>query len=57
MLNKMGKPRPLFLFFSSTNFTEKTVGFSGIRTPIAGKEGEQADHFDHHHGPITDYVT
>ena len=28
-----------FSFFSNTNFTEKTVGFSGIR-----EEGEHADH-------------
>ena len=34
--------------FSNTNFTEKTVGFSWIRTWIVGKEGE---HADHHHGP------
>ena len=34
----------LFLFFSSTNFTEKTVCFSGIQTQIVGVEGEHADH-------------
>ena len=26
----------LFLFFTNINFTEKTVGFSGIRTRIVG---------------------
>ena len=34
----------LFLFFSNTNFTEKTVGVSWIRTRIVGVEGEHADH-------------
>ena len=34
----------LFSFFSNTNGTEKTVGFSGIRTKIVGVEGEHADH-------------
>ena len=29
----------LFSFFSNTNFTEKTVGFSRIRTQIVGVEG------------------
>ena len=29
----------LFSFFSNTNFTEKTVGFSKIRTRIVGVEG------------------
>ena len=43
----MGQPRPLFClfsFFSNTNFTEKTVGVSRIRTQIVGVEGEYADH-------------
>ena len=42
----MGQPRPLFvfLFFSNTNFTEKTVDVSGIRTRIVGLEGKHADH-------------
>ena len=43
----MGQPRPLFrwiLFFSNTNFTEKTVGFSGIWTWIVRVEGEHTDH-------------
>ena len=35
----------LFIFgFSTTNFTEKTVGFSGTRTRIVGLEGEHVDH-------------
>ena len=34
----------LFSSFSNTNFTEKTVGFSGIRTRIVGVEGKHADH-------------
>ena len=34
----------LFLFFLNTNFTDKTVGFIGIRTRIDGEEGEHADH-------------
>ena len=34
----------LFSFFSNTNFTEKTVGFSRIRTQIVGVEGGHADH-------------
>ena len=33
-----------FFFFSNTNCTEKTVGFSGIRTQIVGIKGEHADH-------------
>ena len=33
----------LFSFFSNTNFTEKTVGFSKIRTRIVGVEGQRAD--------------
>ena len=43
----MDKPRPLFclfLFFSNTNFTEKTVHFCTIRTLIVGVEGKHADH-------------
>ena len=43
----MRQPGPLLrlvLFFSSTNFTEKTVGISGIQTWIGGVEGERADH-------------
>ena len=42
----MGQPRPLFcllLFFSNTDFTEKTVDVSRIRTRIVGVEGEHAD--------------
>ena len=39
----------LFSFFSNTNFTEKTVGFSGTRTQIARIEGEHADHYN---GPL-----
>ena len=34
----------LFLLFSSTKLTEKTVGFSGIQTQIVTVEGEHADH-------------
>ena len=34
----------LFSFFSNTNFTEKTVDFSGIQTWIVGGEGEHTDH-------------
>ena len=34
----------LFLFFSNTNCTEKTVGFSRIRTRIVRVEGKHADH-------------
>ena len=34
----------LFSFFSNSNFTEKTVGFSGIRTRIVGVKSEHADH-------------
>ena len=33
----------LFSFFSNTNFTDKTVGFSGIWTQIVGVEGKHAD--------------
>ena len=33
-----------FSWFSHTNFTEKTVGVSGIRTRIVGVESEHADH-------------
>ena len=36
---KMGLPWPLFVYFRSFQtqvFTEKTVGFSGIRTWIVG---------------------
>ena len=42
----MGQPRPfcLFSFFLRTNFKEKTVGYSGIRTRMVGVEGEHADH-------------
>ena len=36
--------------FPVTNFTEKTVGFSRIRTRIVGAEGEHVP-LDHHHGP------
>ena len=32
------------LFFLSSNFTGKTVGFSGIRTQIVGVEGKLSDH-------------
>ena len=44
---KMAQPRPIFLyflFFSNTNSTEKTVGFSGIRTQFVRVEGKHADH-------------
>ena len=34
----------LFLFFSNTNFTEKTEDVSGIQTRIVGVEGKHADH-------------
>ena len=34
----------LFSLFASTNSTEKTVDFSGIRTRTVGVEGEHADH-------------
>ena len=34
----------LFSVFPNTNFTEKTIGFSGIRTRIVRVEGEHADH-------------
>ena len=47
LFQKIGQPRPLFrlfLFFSDTNFTGKTVGVSGIQTRIVGVEGEHADH-------------
>ena len=43
----MGHSHPLiclFSFFSNTNFTETSVGFSGIRTRIVRVEGEHADH-------------
>ena len=33
----------LFSFFSNTNFTEKTVGVSWIRTQIIRLKGEHAD--------------
>ena len=33
----------IFILFKH-NFTEKTVGFTGIRTRIVEVEGEQADH-------------
>ena len=33
----------IFVLFKH-NFTEKTVGFSGIRTRIASVEGEHVDH-------------
>ena len=39
----MGQLRPRFLFFSITNFTEKSVDLSWIRTRIVGVEGEHAD--------------
>ena len=34
----------LFSFFSNTNFTEKTVSFSGNRTRIVALEGKHVDH-------------
>ena len=43
----MGQLRPLFVYFRSFQtqmFTEKMVGFSGIRTRIVGVEGEHAYH-------------
>ena len=33
-----------FSLFLNAKFTEKTVGFSGIRTQIVAVEGEHADH-------------
>ena len=47
----MGHARPLFVYFRSFQtkvLQEIAVGFSRIRTQIAGMEGELADH---HHGP------
>ena len=44
---RMGQPRPLFLYFCSFQtqiLQKKTVGFSGIRTRIVGVEYEHADH-------------
>ena len=46
----------LFLFIfnlSKSNFTEKNVGFSGIRTLIFIVEGEYADHH-HPHCPTNE---
>ena len=42
----MGQPRPLFVYFrfSNTNFEEKSVDVSRIRTQIIRVEGEHADH-------------
>ena len=34
----------VFLFFSSTKFTDKTLGLSRIRTRIVGVESEHSDH-------------
>ena len=34
----------LFSFFSNTNFTEKTIVISRIRTGIVGVKGKYADH-------------
>ena len=42
----MYQARPLsclFSFFLNTNFTEKTVDFSGIQTRIVGLEGKHVD--------------
>ena len=42
----MGQPRRLFClfsFFSSTNFTEKTVDVSWIQTRIIGVDGKHGD--------------
>ena len=54
------QPRPLFclfLLFSNTNFTQKTVSFTGIQILIAGKEGERARwQLDHHHHHCPFYV-
>ena len=55
----MGQRRPLFvyfLFFSNTNFTEKTVGFCGLQTQIIRVEGEHADHLTSTTAPSTDLV-
>ena len=41
-----------FAIFQPKILTEKTVGFSRIRTRIIGVEGER-----HCHGPIIYYVT
>ena len=42
----MGLPWPLFVYFGSfqAQILQKTVSISGIRTRIAGVEGEHADH-------------
>ena len=43
----MAQPRPLlvyFRYFQTQFFTEKTVGFRGIRTRIIGIEGMHDDH-------------
>ena len=51
----MGHARPLFClfsFFSNTNFTEKMVGVSRIRTRIVRVEGEYADHLTTTTAPI-----
>ena len=53
----MGQLRPLslFSFFSSTNFTEKPVGFSRIQTRIVGVEDEYADHLTTTMAPSSGY--
>ena len=43
----MVQPWPHFMFIFALlkhNFTEKSVGVSGIRTRIAGEDDEHADH-------------
>ena len=45
----------LFSFFSSTNFTEKPVGFSRIQTRIVGVEDEYADHLTTTMAPSSGY--
>ena len=45
--SKWANPGLVFVYFRSfqtQNFTEKTVGFSGIRTRIVGVEGQHSDH-------------
>ena len=47
VFQKVGQPRPLFVYFRSFQmqiFTEKSIGVSRIRTRIVEVEGEHADH-------------
>ena len=55
----MGQPPASFLLtfvFLITNFTEKTVGFSGNRTQIIRFEGELRRSLDCHHGPVRQFL-